>query len=184
VAASASAPTLGGALPTFGLGEGLVGGVDLLGSSLLTGSAGIGEVGGALAAGAGGAAAGDAAKAALYSDYGYGAGMTGAQTTAFDTLLNATGSTTLAKIGSDLAGVLDVIPGVKDFVEGSSLFNSGGGGLNLRDLLGLFGAGMQQWNIEKVAKDQRDWIDSKETAARKRRAPVRGTAGVLRVVGG
>jgi hypothetical protein len=111
--------------------------------------------------------------------------MTGAQTTAFDTLLNATGSTTLAKIGSDLAGVLDVIPGVKDFVEGSNILNpGGGGGLNIRDLLGLFGAGMQQWNIEKVAKDQRDWIDSKETAARKRRTPVRGTAGVLRVVGG
>ena len=43
-------------------------------------------------------------KAALYGNEGYGEGMTGAQTSAYDTALNTTGSTSLANALSKLFG--------------------------------------------------------------------------------
>jgi len=72
-----------------------------------------------------------------------------------------------------------------------------GGGMGnnwLRDALGLVGAGVNQWNIERVAKDDRDWrsaekdkdrayTDRKETEKRARQAPVnvgRGSLSVFR----
>lgn len=60
------------------------------------------------ATGATGAATGgglsSADKAALYGSEGYGAGMTGAQTSAYDTVLGATGSKTAADIASTVTG--------------------------------------------------------------------------------
>lgn len=53
---------------------------------------------------AGEALLGDATKAALYGEAGYGAGMTGAQTGIFDGILGATGSTGLASAGGQIAG--------------------------------------------------------------------------------
>ena len=72
-----------------------------------------------------------------------------------------------------------------------------GGGMGnnwLRDALGLVGAGVNQWNIERMAKDDRDWrsaekdkdrayTDRKETEKRARQAPVnvgRGSLSVFR----
>jgi hypothetical protein len=43
-------------------------------------------------------------KAAMLGNAGYGPGMTGLQTSAFDSVLGATGSNTLAKVVSDAAG--------------------------------------------------------------------------------
>jgi hypothetical protein len=45
-----------------------------------------------------------ATRAALYGSEGYGAGMTGAQTSAYDTVLGATGSKTAADIASTVTG--------------------------------------------------------------------------------
>jgi len=70
-----------------------------------------------------------------------------------------------------------------------------GGGMGnnwLRDALGLAGAGVNQWNIERVAKDDRDWrsaekdkdrayTDRKETERRARQAPVNVGQGSLSV---
>lgn len=54
--------------------------------------------------GATGAGLSSADKAALYGSEGYGAGMTGAQTSAYDTVLGATGSKTAADIASTATG--------------------------------------------------------------------------------
>jgi hypothetical protein len=56
------------------------------------------------ATGATGAGMDSAARAALYGSEGYGAGMTGAQTSAYDTVLGATGSKTAADIASTVTG--------------------------------------------------------------------------------
>lgn len=50
------------------------------------------------------AALSSADKAAMFSNSGYGPGMSGLQTSAFDSVLGATGSNTLAKLASDAAG--------------------------------------------------------------------------------
>jgi hypothetical protein len=54
--------------------------------------------------GATGAGLSSADKAALYGSEGYGAGMTGAQTSAYDTVLGATGSKTAADIAATVTG--------------------------------------------------------------------------------
>jgi hypothetical protein len=51
-----------------------------------------------------GAGMDSATRAALYGSEGYGAGMTGAQTSAYDTVLGATGSKTAADIASTVTG--------------------------------------------------------------------------------
>lgn len=128
--------------------------------------------------GASSAGAGNALSAAAG-----GLGMTGAQTAAYDSVLGITGSKTLADMaaGSGLAGLVSQmgnslgLPGVADLIGGSNLG---------RDLLGMASAGIQQWNLERMAAENRKWQDQREAAARRRRAPVRGTAGALRVVRG
>ena len=71
--------------------------------------------------------------------------------------------------------------------------DGGGMGSNwLRDAMGMVGAGVNQWNIERMAKDDRDWrsaekdkdrayTDSKETERRARQAPVNVGQGSLSV---
>ena len=195
-AAGAGTASLGGALPTFGagLGEGLIGGVDLLGSSLLTGSSGIGGAAAAAGAGAGAAGAGTSALGGgALPTFGMGEGLVGGTDIVGSSLLTggagagAGGGGAAAAVGALKGGGGLVEQGLGWLAEQAGFPEGGkwleGSGLG-RDLLGLFGSGMQQWNIEKVAQDQRDWIDSKEAAGRQRRTPVRGTAGALRVVGG
>lgn len=175
----AGTSAFGGPLPTFGagLGEGVIGGVDLLGSSLLTGSGGIG---GAAVAGPGALAA-EAAGHGAWLGEGAASGVPAWETAAAKAAGAAPAGGALKGGGGLIEKGLGWLAEQAGFPEvGKWLEGSGLG----RDLLGLFGAGMQQWNIEKVAKDQREWIDAKEAATRRRRAPVRGTAGVLRVVGG
>jgi hypothetical protein len=146
----------GGALPTFGaeLGANALGGTSLVGGTDLVGSS--------LLTGGTGFASG-----------GPGFTLPGGATAGGSALKGGGGGLIEKGLGwlAEQAG----FPEVGKWLEGSGVG---------RDLLGLFGSGMQQWNIEKVAADQRKWIDSKEAAARQRRAPVRGTAGALRVVGG
>jgi hypothetical protein len=111
-------------------------GITALGPAVGTGaelaalSAGLPTLGGMSGAGA---ALGSADKAAMFGGEGYGAGMTGAQTGAFDSVLGATGSTGLANAASTVAGV----PGLSNI--GSALGNVAsavGGGGNLAALVG------------------------------------------------
>jgi hypothetical protein len=75
-------------------------------------------------------------KAALYgSEAAYGPGMTGTQTAAYDTVLNATGSTTLANAAANLAStglpvsdILKAIPSLLTVAATPGLFGGGGGG--------------------------------------------------------
>lgn len=50
---------------------------------------------------------------------------------------------------------------------GSSLFNNDW----LTTALSLIGAGVNQYNIEKAAEDQRKWLDQKDIDRRRRQAP-------------
>ena len=79
----------------------------------------------------------------------------------------------------------------KDYA--GKFFSGGGGGFSnsfLRDALGLIGAGVQQYNVEKMAEDQRNWQsnerqkerdyqDKKESDKRRRQAPAKVAQGVL-----
>lgn len=77
------------------------------------------------------AVGGDATKAALLGDTGYGAGMTGAQTGAYDSVLGATGSKGLASAAANLPGLSTV----------GNIASSLGGVGNLASLAGgLLGA--------------------------------------------
>lgn len=72
-------------------------------------------------------------KSALYGNEGYGPGMSGAQTSAYDSILNATGSKGLADLAANSSiggGLLDGIKGAADLV---------GGGQNLAGLVGAIG---------------------------------------------
>ena len=72
-------------------------------------------------------------KAALYGDAGYGQGMSGAQTSAYDGILSATGSKGLADVAVNSgigSGIVDGIKGAADLVGGGS------------NLAGLIGAGL------------------------------------------
>lgn len=193
-------------------GAGLSGGA---GGSVVGGSAGTGALGGldavaaaesaagGLSAATGGAAAGaesalgalagdSATKAALFGNAGYGAGMSGTATSVFDTVLAATGSTSLAATagsvangGSWLSSTWSALTG-GGATGGSLLGGLLGGSSLLRDLLPLVGAGVQQYNLEKMASDQRAWQDKKESDARRRRMPTTGTGmlGKFRVIPG
>jgi hypothetical protein len=140
--------------------------------------AGLGGLAGSAAPGAGALVAGNVDKAALLGNAGYGAGMTGAQTGAFDTVLAKTGSTALAKGASEIVGaggsavdwLTSKLGGAAVDAAtsaGSSMFSNGW----LTDLLGLAGAGFTQMNIEKMAKDNRDWQDKRESDKRRRQMP-------------
>lgn len=81
-----------------GAGAG-AGGAASSGVADTTGATGIGG-----GAGAGAGAGSDAVRNALYGADGYGAGMTGAQTGAYDTVLGATGSKTAADVAANVVG--------------------------------------------------------------------------------
>ena len=131
------------------------------------------------AAGAAGAAAGDSAvKAALFGEAGYGAGMSGAATSAFDTVLAATGSTGIASAaGAAVNGGSWLASSVEKLI-GSPVGGLFSGSSALRDILGLVGAGVQQYNLEKMAKDNREWASAEKAKERRRQMPVTG-AGLL-----
>lgn len=80
-------------------------------------------------------ASGSAVKNAMYGDAGYGAGMTGAQTGAYDSVLGATGSKTLADLAANSSIGSSLINGA------SGLANLVGGGQNLAGLVGAVAGG-------------------------------------------
>ena len=61
---------------------------------------------------------------------------------------------------------------------GSLLGGLFSGSSALRDILGLVGAGVQQYNLEKMAKDNREWASAEKAKERRRQMPVTG-AGLL-----
>lgn len=75
-------------------------------------------------------ASGSAVKNAMYGDAGYGPGMTGAQTSAYDSVLGATGSKTLADLAANSTIGSSLINGA------SGISNLVGGGGNLASLVG------------------------------------------------
>lgn len=99
-------------------------------------------------AGLGGAVAGNADKAALLSNAGYGPGMTGAQTSAFDAVAGATGSNTLGAAAADLAGSGGLPAALKTL----------GGAMNWTDLakLGMAAYGAYDANKDKQQTSSRD----------------------------
>lgn len=125
------------------------------------------QAGAAGASGVGSAVAGDATKASLLSNAGYGTGMTGAETSVFDGVLNATGSTTAAKAATDLAGSVGMNWLDTALTAGKSAFGNDW----LTTAMSLIGSGVNQMNIEKAAQDQRDWLDQKDIDRRRRQAP-------------
>lgn len=163
---ASAAPGAGGAAAEGGAGALMDYGV---GSATLDGATGWGltEGAGAAASGAGSAVAGDATKASLLSNAGYGTGMTGAETSVFDGVLNATGSTTAAKAATDLAGSVGMDWLDTALSTGKSVFGNDW----LTTAMSLVGAGVNQMNIEKAAQDQRDWLDQKDIDRRRRQAP-------------
>ncbi len=132
-----------GSAITGGAGSALAGlgplGAAGLGASMLNGAGGAGAVGGAEAAslipGAGvgitGAGMSSADKAALLGGDGYGAGMTGAQTGAYDAVIGATGSAGLANLA---AGGVGAIGGIGNAIGG--IANAVGGAGKLAGLVG------------------------------------------------
>lgn len=103
---------LAGGGAVVGNALGLVGGGGGLGSDALLGGADV--VGGATGSGGLEAAAStglsSADKAALFGSSGYGPGMSGAATGAFDSVLSATGSTGLANMAGNVAQAAGGIP--------------------------------------------------------------------------
>lgn len=81
------------------------------------------------------AAAGSAVKNAMYGPEGYGPGMSGAQTGAYDSVLGATGSKTLADLAANSTIGSSLINGA------SGLANLVGGGQNLAGLVGAVAGG-------------------------------------------
>jgi hypothetical protein len=90
----------------FAAGMGVDAGMNALnlgaGAGAVKGAADVAATG--ATTGATGAGMDSATRAALYGSEGYGAGMTGAQTSAYDTVLGATGSKTAADIASTVTG--------------------------------------------------------------------------------
>lgn len=80
-------------------------------------------------------ASGSAVKNAMYGSEGYGPGMTGAQTSAYDSILGATGSKTLADLAANSGIGSSLINGA------SGLANLVGGGQNLAGLVGAVAGG-------------------------------------------
>lgn len=157
--------------------------------AVASGAEAAGAAGAGAGAGTAGAVAGDSAvKAALFGEAGYGAGMSGAATSAFDTVLGLTGSTGLASGAASAAGAaasggdwlsktIGAITGGGE-TGGSLLGGLFSGSSALRDILGLVGAGVQQYNLEKMAKDNREWASAEKAKERRRQMPVTG-AGLL-----
>lgn len=205
---------LGGAAGAGGSASGALGGTldGSLAALEATGGSGLGlGGGGAAGATAGGGALSAATNPALIESAvgtaGYGAssagagnalsaaagglGMTGAQTSVFDAVSTLTGSNSLAagaanaatgSIGEALGKGWDWLSSTLGggIPGGGSLFGNGW----LRDVLGLVGAGVQQMNVEKMAQDQRDWMDARDAASRRRRMPTSALAAARFTVNG
>ena len=91
--------------------------------------------------GAAGSALGSAEKAALYGAEGYGAGMTGAQTAAYDAALGLTGSKTIADVVANSSLGSSLVNGGKSVIDAissvaSPISSAVGGGSNLAALVG------------------------------------------------
>jgi hypothetical protein len=143
--AAASGAAAGGAAGAGGLGGGYFGAAGITEAA----TAGLGAGWGGAASGAGATSgvgsflAGNADKAALLGNAGYGAGMTGAETAVFDGVLGATDSTSLASG----ANWLQKLAG-----GAGSLLSGGGGARSIFDLVsGIYGL--------KLADDAREASD-------------------------
>lgn len=171
---------LGGTEGLTGLSSSLPQGfIDSAGLSGAGEAAGLGGAASGAGGGSGGLSAGlsSADKAALYGAEGYGApGFTGTAGSVFDGVLNATGSPGLASKAGELAsgGVGDAVSSAWDWLKdaGGSVLDIGGSIFKNPLLSTLIGAGINQWNLEKMQQDQRDWLKSQEDAKRARQAPV------------
>lgn len=89
-----------------------------------------------------------AVKDALYGDAGYGQGMTGAQTGAYDAVLNATGSKGLADLAASTSIGSSLVNGAQ------SLANLVGGAGNLGSIVGgLLGAADSKDGVQTQSRD-------------------------------
>jgi len=189
-------------------GGGMLSGLDAAALDAGAGAvAGGAEAAGAAGAGAGAASGGALNAAAIESlagtaGYGanaaadlfassVGAGASGAGVSAFDSALaaiknvglNAVGAvspsaaSSLASGGDWLSQTFSAITGGSG-TGGSLLGGLFSGSSALRDILGLVGAGVQQYNLEKMAKDNREWASAEKAKERRRQMPVTG-AGLL-----
>lgn len=169
--------------------------------------AGGAEAAGAAGAGAGAASGGALNAAAIESlagtaGYGanaaadlfassVGAGASGAGVSAFDSALAAIKNVGLNAVGAVSPGAASSLASGGDWLSqtfsaitggsgtgGSVLGSLLGGSGALRDILGLVGAGVQQYNLEKMAKDNREWASAEKAKERRRQMPVTG-AGLL-----
>jgi hypothetical protein len=133
-------------------------------------SSGTGGTGGTAAGGGTAAASGGGGSGGYSAAQNYGAGMTGAQTSAYDSVIGATGSGTLANAASEAVGAAG---SGWDWLKSVGSAVSGGSSLFSNPLLNtLIGAGVQQWNLERMADDQRQWTQQQEANKRRRQAPV------------
>jgi hypothetical protein len=72
----------------------------------------------------------------------------------------------LTSLGGAAGATGSVVDMVKNAVSGTG-FDAGW----LTNILGLVGAGVNQMNLEKMAKDNRDWQDKRESDRRRRQMP-------------
>jgi len=169
--------------------------------------AGGAEAAGAAGAGAGAASGGALNAAAIESlagtaGYGanaaadlfassVGAGASGAGVSAFDSALAAIKNVGLNAVGAVSPGAASSLASGGDWLSQTFSAITGGSGTGgsllgglfsgssaLRDILGLVGAGVQQYNLEKMAKDNREWASAEKAKERRRQMPVTG-AGLL-----
>lgn len=169
--------------------------------------AGGAEAAGAAGAGAGAASGGALNAAAIESlagtaGYGanaaadlfassVGAGASGAGVSAFDSALAAIKNVGLNAVGAVSPGAASSLASGGDWLSQTFSAITGGSGTGgsllgglfsgssaLRDIFGLVGAGVQQYNLEKMAKDNREWASAEKAKERRRQMPVTG-AGLL-----
>lgn len=189
-------------------GGGMLSGLDAAALDAGAGAvAGGAEAAGAAGAGAGAASGGALNAAAIESlagtaGYGanaaadlfassVGAGASGAGVSAFDSALAAIKNVGLNAVGAVSPGAASSLASGGDWLSqtfsaitggsgtgGSVLGSLLGGSGALRDILGLVGAGVQQYNLEKMAKDNREWASAEKAKERRRQMPVTG-AGLL-----
>lgn len=185
--------------PAGDLKDAALKGVAVMGAAYGAGQLlGLGEAAGA--AGASGASGGAAASSAggsalqgipaLAGDFGAVSASAGA----WDAAISLGLGETIAGGAAAVGGLADKVmsgadwlgDSVKKLTGGDSMLGKliGGSG-TMGDILGLVGAGVQQWNLERMADDQRKWQDKKEADARRRQAPVSDNIfGRARVIAG
>lgn len=198
----AGAGPLGGALGGVGAGGAGAGAAELgangafLGEAAWAPTAGGSLFEGAAAAGAAGAegaaavatGAGEVSvKAALFGETAYGAGMSGAATTAFDTVLATTGSLDLAAAAGKVVNGASWLSSSVETLMGSNstIGKLLGGSSTIKDILGLVGAGVSQYSADRQREKDREAVDRRDAAKRRRQAPVQSNIfGAARVING